>query len=179
MKSIEKNRPSLLFSSVLNFLKNRLYFMQQQTTNPQKTVSNINISGLPSQQQDYEASSVQQSDFSSVQMNIILLIQAYMQYECKEWIPVQHISLRHKSRKWLLKDNYKGNWGQAAKLWSPHCFYLFFLFNFFILLLKSMAARWTIWSKVVKSGTLIEWHAKRPWCKFDVDWQKGGNIANS
>ncbi len=37
-----------------------------------------------------------------------------------------------------------------------------------------MAAHRTIWSKVVKFGTLIEGQAKRPWRKFDVNWAKGG-----
>ncbi len=36
-----------------------------------------------------------------------------------------------------------------------------------------MTAYRTIWSKIVKSGTLVEGHAKGPWHKFDMDWPKG------
>ncbi len=38
--------------------------------------------------------------------------------------------------------------------------------------MKSMAVHRTVWSKVVKFGTLAEGHAKRPWLKFDDDWPK-------
>ncbi len=36
-----------------------------------------------------------------------------------------------------------------------------------------MTAYRTIRSKIVKSGTLVEGHAKGPWRKFDMDWPKG------
>ncbi len=57
--------------------------------------------------------------------------------------------------------------------------FLLFYHFLFILTLKSMAAHRTIRSKAVKFGTLSEGHAKRPWHKLDIDWPKGGTIANS
>ncbi len=45
--------------------------------------------------------------------------------------------------------------------------------------LQSMAVHKNIWSKVVKFSKLAEGHAKRPWCRYDVDWPKGGAKANS
>ncbi len=42
-----------------------------------------------------------------------------------------------------------------------------------------MAAHRPIWTKVVKSGTLVESHVKRPWCKFECKSAEGDAIVNS
>ncbi len=65
---------------------------------------------------------------------------------------------------------------KAAK--PPLCLYLFFSLLFFPLL-KTMTAHRTILSKVVKFGTLVEGHAKRPMAGTGGLLAKGGAIANS
>ncbi len=54
------------------------------------------------------------------------------------------------------------NWGQAVK--PPLCFCLLFLSKYFlfILPLRSTGAHITTCAIVVKFGTLVEGHAKRP-----------------